>query len=183
MEELEEKLSILFSKVINDDVNRGNRQYGFPKSKRYDKKDKDQIEREQAKISQFPSFYKKEGWEFIALGNHAKARAFQRRPEFNEKDWKDLHSKVFWKIRDDKLKSGVYLFFSKSMQQGYVCRVLREKRQIKIITVLPKGAKNPSMGSDTQEKTELSIMEGLEYITEIMLLESGVTHYEIIDID
>lgn len=160
-----------------------NRQYGFPKSKRYDKKDKDQIEREQSKISQFPDFYKKEGWEFIALGNHAKARAFQRRPDLTDKDWKTLHSKVFWKIRDDKLKSGVYLFYSKSMEQGYVCRVLKEKKQVKIITVLPKGAKNPSMGSDTQEKTKLAMMEGFEYSTEIMLLESGITEYTIIDLD
>lgn len=179
------KLSELFSKIINDDDDHKNRnvQFGVPRSKKYDKKDKDQIEREQSKISQFPDFYKKEGWEFIALGNHAKARAFQRRPDLTDKDWKTLHSKVFWKIRDDKLKSGVYLFYSKSMEQGYVCRVLKEKKQVKIITVLPKGAKNPSMGSDTQEKTKLAMMEGFEYSTEIMLLESGITEYTIIDLD
>lgn len=175
------KLSNLFSQIINDDVR--NVHTGTGRSKKYDKKDKDRIEKEQSKVSEFPDFYKKEGWEFIALGNHAKARAFQRRPDLTDKDWKSLHSKVFWKIRDDKLKSGVYLFYSKSMEQGYVCRVLKEKKQVKIITVLPKGAKNPSVGSDTQEKTKLAMMEGFEYSTEIMLLESGITEYTIIDLD
>lgn len=175
------KLSELFSQIINDDVR--NVHTGTGRSKKYDKKDKDRIEKEQSKVSEFPDFYKKEGWEFIALGNHAKARAFQRRPDMTDKDWKSLHSKVFWKIRDDKLKSGVYLFYSKSMEQGYVCRVLKDKKQVKIITVLPKGAKNPSLGSDTQEKTKLAMMEGFEYSTEIILLESGITEYTIIDLD
>nr|DAF18166.1 MAG TPA: hypothetical protein [Caudoviricetes sp.] len=175
------KLSELFSQIINDDVR--NVHTGTGRSKKYDKKDKDRIEKEQSKVSEFPDFYKKEGWEFIALGNHAKARAFQRRPDMTDKDWKSLHSKVFWKIRDDKLKSGVYLFYSKSMEQGYVCRVLKDKKQVKIITVLPKGAKNPSLGSDTQEKTQLAVMEGAEYSTEMVLLESGITQYEFIELE
>jgi hypothetical protein len=123
-----------------------NRHIGQPKSKKFDKKDSQEKEASDAKNSKFPEIYRYpprvnghadiDSIQFNAERNHPRARAFQRRPGFSTRDWEKLHQKVYKMIKDNNLKSGLYLFFSKSMQQGYICWYSFGK--VKVITVLPK---------------------------------------------
>lgn len=104
---------------------------------------------------------------------HAASQAKDRRPEFSEQDWKQLHKKTAQKIDDDGLyDDGWKLFYSKSMQQGYIC-VLKFNDgsgilNVKVVTVLPKGKNNPQ-GGNSGGTTELELMESL--VLESLTLE------------
>lgn len=175
-------------------TNNPNRQIGQPKSKKFDKKDSREKEAADAKNSRFPEIYRyppringradATSIQFNADSNHPRARAFQRRPEFTERDWQELHRKVYDKIKSENLKSGLYLFYSKSMQQGYICRYTFGK--VRVITVLPKGKHDPRGGWDAQgnppkETTSLVMMESLEMRLYGILIEAG--QYTYIEMD
>ncbi|WVX87583.1 hypothetical protein EniLVp02_0244 [Vibrio phage EniLVp02] len=97
----------------------------------------------------------------IEPGIHGPAQAKDRRPDLSKDDWKKLHRKVVWYVKDNKIKGGTFLFYNEQMQQGYVASVQKGGREIRIITVLPKGRYDPNMGS--KGKTELHLVEEMDY--------------------
>lgn len=118
------------------------KQQGGPKSKRSKSDEKD--------IASHSEMYKPvkiEGWE-VKPTIHAAAQEVERAPEMDEDDWKAMHRRAVWAIKDGKHKRGDFIVFSKSFDRGYVLTVDNKKRQIRIITVLPKGRKNPKPGTD-----------------------------------
>ena len=105
---------------------------------------------------------------------HASSQAKDRRPEFSKSDWIDLHKKTCAKIDEDGLyDDGWKLFYSKSMQQGYICMMKyiagKDLLNIKVVTVLPKGKNNPQ-GGNNGGQTELELMEMEINIDEIEIL-------------
>lgn len=127
----------------------------FSGNKSAGKRTKDE-EEEWAKGSDFNFTFKQQGTTFDP-SIHSSSQARDRRPEFSKEDWKKLHRKVFWHIKDNKLKDGTYLFYNEQMQQGYVALVKRNGGEVRIITVLPKGRYDPNMGSSG--KTDLALVE------------------------
>ena len=101
-------------------------------------------------------------------GIHGPSQARDRRPDMSKDDWKKMHRKVFWYLKDNNIKTGVFLFFSKELNQGYIASIRRpraaEKEKVKapivvgVITVLPRGRNNPTMGSK-DGSTQLALME------------------------
>lgn len=107
---------------------------------------------------QSPIFQKTsyQGWSFD-VSVHAAAQAYDRRPDLEFDDWKKLHrNAVTGLMKDKSAKTGDYIFFSKSLDQGYVAHVDVKRKAFKIITVLPKGRKNPMPG------TSVLMVEGVE---------------------
>lgn len=129
-------------------------------------------EQEYAKDSSFNFVFKTEGFLFDP-SYHASAQAKDRRPEFKKDDWKKLHRNVKFAMKKAKVKEGYHLFYSKSLEQGYVSYVKRG-RTIKIITVLPKYKHNPK-GGDQQEETKLILTESLNMILTNMNLNENVS--------
>lgn len=95
---------------------------------------------------------------------HSAAQAKDRRPEFTKEDWKKLHRKVFWYIKDNRVRDGVFLFYNEEMKQGYIAAIRKGGKEVKIITVLPKGAYDPVMGS--KGNTELALVEIAQVLNE-----------------
>lgn len=88
---------------------------------------------------------------------HAASQAKDRRPEFSLDDWKKMHAKVHDHVYNDQNKTnGEHLFHSKSQDQSYVANVDHKNKEIRVITVLPKGKHNPKEG------TKKYTMEGFE---------------------
>ena len=88
---------------------------------------------------------------------HAASQAKDRRPEFSLDDWKKMHAKVHAHVTSDTSKTnGEHLFHSKSADQSYVANVDHKNKEIRVITVLPKGKHNPKEG------TKKYTMEGVE---------------------
>lgn len=128
-------------------------------------------EQDWAKESKFNKVVKLNGYTFEP-SIHASSQARDRRPEFSESDWKNLHRKAMWYIKDNQITNGAHLFYSKSMEQGYVATV--KGKNVKIITVLPKLKHNPQGGNS---KTDLAMMEEIQ----IELLGDGYIMFESVD--
>ena len=120
-------------------------------------------EEEYAKDSAFNFVFKYQSVTFDP-SIHSASQARDRRPEFSKEDWKKLHRKVFWYMKDNKVKGGVFLFYNQEMEQGYVAAVKSGGRIVKIVTVLPRGADNPLMGS--KGTTEYALVEFRQALTE-----------------
>lgn len=127
------------------------RQSGRPKAERSKSE-----EMEIAKMSPIYRNTQYQGWK-ITVAVHAGAQAYDRRPEFEFDEWKDLHRKAINAL--PKNARGDFLVFSKSMDQGYIFGANARSKTINIITVLPKSAKFPKPG------TELLTVESLENLT------------------
>jgi len=119
-------------------------------------------EKENASDSSFNFPFKYRDTSFDT-STHAASQAKDRRPEFTKDDWKDLHKKTAITIRKEQLKNGWFLFYSKSMEQGYI-GVLKNNK-FKAITVLPKGKHNPQ-GGNAGGTTELEMMEMINLYNE-----------------
>ena len=95
---------------------------------------------------------------------HAMSRARERRPEFNKAKWKEMHKKVAEYVshmgKKNKLHGGLYLFYVKSLHQGYVASVTDGARNVKIITVFPK--KHSSIGVNNNHAEERVVLENFE---------------------
>lgn len=117
-------------------------------------------EMEVAKMSPIYQNTQYQGWK-ITVAVHAGAQAYDRRPEFEFDEWKDLHRKAINAL--PKNAKGDFLVFSKSMDQGYIFGANARSKTLNIITVLPKGAKFPKPG------TELLTVESLEKLTYLMV--------------
>ncbi len=100
---------------------------------------------------------------------HASAQASDRRQDFRKSDWVELHKKTAKKIQSEKLTSGWFLFYSESMQQGYI-GVLKNNK-FTIVTVLPKGKNNP-LGGKNGTSTTLELMEIFNKYSDGVMLES-----------
>lgn len=96
-----------------------------------------------------------QGWK-ITVMVHAGAQAYDRRPEFEFDQWKELHRRAINAL--PRNARGDFLVFSKSMDQGYIFTADTRSKSLRIITVLPRGAKFPKPG------TELLLVESLELI-------------------
>lgn len=90
---------------------------------------------------------KYEGWK-IKSTIHAAAQAYDRRPGFEFDDWKKLHRKAIQAMKKANKMDGDFIVFSKSMEQGYVFSANSKRKSMRIITVLPKGRRNPKPGTD-----------------------------------
>ena len=102
-------------------------------------------EAELAKISPIFQPTQYQGWK-IQTSVHAAAQAYDRRPDFEFNDWKDIHRRAINAL--DKKANGDFIIFSKSFDQGYVVNANARLKTLRIITVLPKGRKNPKPGTD-----------------------------------
>lgn len=136
-------------------------QAGFPKGRRGDGKRSKEEEIAIAKQSPIFKDTQYQGWK-IEISVHAAAQAYDRRPEFEFNQWKDLHRKA---INGIGKGSGDFIVYSKSMEQGYVVSVSNRKKHLKVVTVLPRGRKNPKPG------TELVLVEQMFNNNEIELIE------------
>lgn len=132
-------------------------QSGRPKSTRSKSE-----ELELAKQSPIYQNTQYQGWK-ITVAVHAGAQAYDRRPEFEFDEWKDLHRKAINALPNNA--KGDFLVFSKSMDQGYIFTADTRSKSLRIITVLPRGAKFPKPG------TELVLVESLINIDELVCLE------------
>lgn len=113
----------------------------------YDKSE----ERENGKDSSLsPEPFKKGDWTFKPKG-HAPSQAKERRPDWRPEYWHQLHDKVHAVLKDHtkqavkkgelpkKAKNGEVLFYSGKQRQGYFANVDHNKKEIRLITVLPAG--------------------------------------------
>lgn len=82
------------------------------------------------------------GWK-ITPSIHASSRAHQRRPEFSFHDWKHIHRNVVHSLEKEPVKTGYHMVYSHSKSQGYVAHINPKKKQISIVTTLPKGKSHP----------------------------------------
>lgn len=82
------------------------------------------------------------GWK-ITPSIHASSRAHQRRPEFSFHDWKHIHRNAVHGIEKNPVNTGYHMIYSHSKSQGYVAHVNPKKKQISIVTTLPKGKSHP----------------------------------------
>lgn len=144
-------------------------QYGRAKDNKNNGKRTKEEEIAYGKDSNFNFIFKSEGYT-INPGIHASAQAKDRRPDLSKDDWKKLHRKVIWFIKDNKLKYGTYLFYNEQIQQGYVADI--NNKEIKVVTVLPRGKYFPK--NEDGVKTELALVEELQenMLDEGLLLES-----------
>lgn len=120
-------------------------QQGFPKSIRSKSE-----EMEIAKLSPLFVKFNYQGWTFEPT-IHAAAQSYDRRPDLEVNDWKKMHRNVLFGLKSSggaKVADGEYLFFSKSADQAYVAAVNSRQKQIRIVTVLPKGRSFPKPGTD-----------------------------------
>jgi len=95
-------------------------------------------------------------WKFEST-IHAAAQEFDRRPDMLEADWKIFHTRVHTKIVTMKPISGEFIFYSSKYQQGYVAAVDFNTKNVRVITVLPKGKSKPKPG------TVRFFVEGIQY--------------------
>lgn len=141
-------------KLSFSDFMKESSQSGGPKSTRKRSK------AEEMSIANMATLYKKlkfRDWT-IDPTIHAAAQSYDRRPGFSLDDWKGLHLKMMDYILAMKPEvSGDYIFYSKSMEQAYVAAVDFRRKYIRIVTVLPKGRKNPQPG------TKQVIVEGIAF--------------------
>lgn len=79
------------------------------------------------------------GWN-IKTSVHAGSQAYVRRPEFKKEDWQDLHKKVIGHVENNNIPNGEHIFYSGKKRQGFVGEVNHQKKQLKVITVLDRGA-------------------------------------------
>jgi len=89
----------------------------------------------------------------------------ERRPDMEVDDWKKLHRRVAdYLQKSTKKQSGEYLFYSKSLQQGYVAVVAYNTKTVKIITVLPRGRSNPDSNTTKiiVENKEIELLDIIE---------------------
>jgi hypothetical protein len=117
---------------------------------------------EEMEIAKQSPIYKKatyNGWK-IDVSVHAAAQAFDRRPDFEYDDWMKLHQRAIDSFSKNKV-DGEYIYFSKSLDQGYVVAMSGRAKSMRIITVLPKGRSNPKPGTKQMmvEGVEIEILE------------------------
>jgi len=118
-------------------------------------------EREMALLSTLNKKLMFRGWKFDP-SIHASAQAYERRPDFKLDDWKKIHLRTWEKVdalAEKTAKSGYYLFYSKSLMQGYVTYVDFRNQEVRIVTVLPKGR------NKAKDDTTFVLVEGLGAIT------------------
>jgi len=138
-----------------------------------------------SKISAFGDFKDRKNDIYISASLHAKSQAHDRRPEFTKSDWDKLHKKTAEKINDDGMyDDGWKLFYSKSMQQGYIVLMKfvtsSNNLNVKVITVLPKGKNNPQ-GGNSGGTTELELMESTSTDPEVIEMLENIDIIEVIE--
>ncbi len=95
-----------------------------------------------------PDPFNKGDWHFKPMV-HAPSQAMDRRPEFKEEHWHQLHDKVHAVLNDrtkqvtdskmpSKIKDGEVVFYSRKQKQGYIGNVNHANKELRIVTVLPK---------------------------------------------
>ena len=104
-------------------------------------------ELELAKQSSIFKTLKFRDWTIIPTA-HSGAQALMRVPEYDLDDWKLIHLRMMDHILNNTIASGHYLFYSKSLEQGYVVDINVDNKKIKIVTILPKRRNNPKPGTE-----------------------------------
>lgn len=131
-----------------------------------------------AKGSAFAFDYSYDGIDFKP-SIHAMSRARERRPEFNKGKWKDMHQKIaeFLNI-GKKNKDGGYMFYVKSLKQGYIAQVTKHNKLVRIITVYPRKKSQLGAG-DNKKRVVLEFLETIEENWE----ELGIDIENIIEVE
>ena len=142
------------------------RQYGSPRAPRHQGASKEE-ERANAEKSAINQKHTEGEWTFVPT-IHASSQAFLRRGRLTAKDWKKIHANVIERIESftRPIKTGYYVFYSKSYNQVYVVDLNADNKRIRIITVLPQGRSRP------QDGTTRIMVEGIE-----------IEDYEIVFVD
>jgi bifunctional ADP-heptose synthase (sugar kinase/adenylyltransferase) len=111
------------------------------------------IEHENAKKSSLQSH--KQDDTHIKVSVHAGAQALLRRPDLTSEHWNKMKNHIHDHLR--QLKSGHYLAYSHNNEQGLIIHHEPEKKQMTVMTVLPKGKQAAKTG------TLKVIIESIDY--------------------
>lgn len=114
---------------------------------------------EEMEIAKIAPLFKKvnvNGWR-IEPSVHAAAQSYDRRPDLDFEQWMKLHNNMIDGIERDNPWRGEYVVYSMSMRQAYVVAIDPSRKNIRIITVLPRGKNRPNSPS-----TEVMFVEGVE---------------------
>lgn len=133
------------------------RQSGFPHQIRHSKGTNKRTHQEELDLQKKTTIYRdtQVGQFKVFVTQHQGQRAFDRRNDLSFQDWKKIHRRQSLGLNGKE--SGNYMVFSKEYSQGYIVRQNLRRKELKIITVLPKGKKFP--GQDTQELFVESFLE------------------------
>lgn len=84
---------------------------------------------------------------------HPKSRSVDHGNRLNSDHWNDIFSRAANHAKDKP--NTHYLFYSKKHQQGFVGHWMPHKKQMDVLTILPKGRRNP------KPDTKLHMMESV----------------------
>lgn len=129
----------------------------------------------------FPeSYISTSGWKFYTRRQefHALARSVQRAKRLEEKDWIEIHERVNDDIiKNNRPETKYYLYYSREYNIAYICDLKRSKKEVKILTVLPRGHKDPEKGSRRNKPTERVIIESVQNVILDVLFKYGLYEY------
>lgn len=133
------------------------RQSGFPHQRRHSKDTNKRTHQEELDLQKKTSIFKdtQVGQFKVFVTQHQGQRTFDRRNDLTFQDWKKIHRRQSLALNGKE--SGNYMVFSKEYSQGYIIRQDLRRKELKVITVLPKGKKFP--GEDTLELFVESFLE------------------------
>lgn len=104
------------------------------------------------------SVHTQNGWE-ILITNHAELRNAQRTNGISDEQWTKFGDSVITRCeRSADIRNGEYLFVSKSLNQAVVFNVDKKVKQLRYITILPRGKQIPKQG------TSKIMVESVEYV-------------------
>ena len=123
-----------------------------------------QSEHDNAATSTLQRKYKTNGWN-IASSTHAMSQASARHPSKTPEDWQAFHRNVVHGLIKAPTKhTGANLIYSTSHDHGVVAHVDHRKKEINIITVLPKGKSHTTHEGDAKTIVE-SLLSFREFIS------------------
>lgn len=120
------------------------------------------------------------GWRFYTRSQefHALARSVQRAKKLEEKDWIEIHERVNDDIiKNNRPETKYYLYYSKEYNIAYICDLKRSTKEVKILTVLPRGHKDPEKGTRRDKPTERVIVESVQNVILDILVKYGLYEY------
>lgn len=124
-----------------------------------------------AQFSVFPSEWKVSGVTF-EFTYHGRARAVQRAGHRDLDAWKVILRRMMYHIKDNKIRRGGFVFWSKSINQSTVIEVKDNGKTLQMVSVMPYTS-NPRLSKTAETKgQELVLIERLMITDEThMLLE------------
>lgn len=131
----------------------------------YDK----EVEKKNASSSELKS-HSHGDWN-VEVRVHAGSQAKERRPTMKKDDWHDFTSKIVNHIKNKTVPNGEHVFYSHKHRQGAVVEVKHERKNAKIITVLPQGASRVAKSDTKKFITEHDDTLGTSELLEIFIVD------------